>query len=79
MIGHQNQMNGHQNQMNGHLNQKEIGRIATDFNDNWLKQSPPNTISNSFIPIFCQIVTGFDELSSKSEANWSKQSTPNTI
>ena len=31
------------------------------------------------IPILCQIVTGFDEWSSKALANWLKQSPPNII
>ena len=48
MNGQWNQMNGQWNQMNSHQNQKQIGRIVTDFDDNWSKQSPPNTISNSF-------------------------------
>ena len=31
------------------------------------------------IPIFCQIVSGFDEWSLKLESNWSKHLPPNTI
>ena len=49
-------MNGHPIQMNGHRNKKQIGQIATDFDEwsskseaNWLKQSPPNGLLHSFL------------------------------
>ena len=44
-------MNGHRSQMNDYQNWKQIGRLATDFDEwsskseaNWSKQSPQNTI-----------------------------------
>ena len=49
-------MSSQQIQMNGHQNQEQIGRIATNFGKwssksetNCSKQSPPNTISHSFL------------------------------
>ena len=53
--------------MNGHQNQKQL--VKTITSKHYFK----------LIPIFCQIVSGFDEWSLKLESNWSKHLPPNTI
>ena len=53
---HQIKWNCHRIQWNCHRNWKQIGQIVTDFDEwsskteaNWSKQSPPNTILQSFL------------------------------